>query len=143
MFKRVLIAVDGSKASQKAVDWAIQTYSKWPDTTFTLLHIYVPEVLALQEGSYYLPISYERRKLKIPEETIAFNYWKEFPDRSRLDHKSLLGKPPEVICREAREGNYDVIVLGSEGHGVVSSVLLGSVSAKVLHHAHCPVLVIR
>ena len=55
----------------------------------------------------------------------------------------LHGDPAAEICREAEDGGYDLVVIGSHGYGVVKRVLLGSVSHHVLHHAPCPVLVVR
>jgi nucleotide-binding universal stress UspA family protein len=54
-----------------------------------------------------------------------------------------VGDPGGAICTVARDIDADVIVLGSRGRGVVKRVLLGSVSEYVLHHAPCPVLVVR
>jgi nucleotide-binding universal stress UspA family protein len=53
------------------------------------------------------------------------------------------GDPKHTICQIAKEINCDLIVVGSHGYGVIERVLLGSVSDYVVHHAHCPVLVIR
>jgi len=54
-----------------------------------------------------------------------------------------VGDPGGAICAVAREVDADVVVLGSRGRGVVKRVVLGSVSEHVLHHAPCPVLVVR
>lgn len=53
------------------------------------------------------------------------------------------GDPANEILRVAREQNVGLIVIGSRGWGGVRSALLGSVSDRVLHGAHCPVLVVR
>lgn len=53
------------------------------------------------------------------------------------------GDPGAEICRVAAEGGFDLVVLGSHGHGVVHRVLTGSVSDHVVRHAPCPVLVVR
>ena len=53
------------------------------------------------------------------------------------------GDPAAEIVRVAADEGYDVVVVGSHGSGFVKRVLLGSVSQHVLHHAPCPVLVVR
>ena len=53
------------------------------------------------------------------------------------------GDPATEICRVAEEDGYDVIVVGSHGSGFMKRMLVGSVSQHVLHHATCPVLVVR
>ena len=55
----------------------------------------------------------------------------------------LHGRAASSIVDEAARFEADVIVLGSRGHGSISSMLLGSVAAEVTDHAHCPVLVAR
>lgn len=54
-----------------------------------------------------------------------------------------IGDPGPVICQIAARLPADVIVLGSHGHGWLQRVLIGSVSQHVLHHAPCPVLIMR
>ena len=53
------------------------------------------------------------------------------------------GEPGPTICEVAARVRADVVVLGSHGHGWLQRVLIGSVSHHVLHHAPCPVLVMR
>ncbi|HLE58365.1 MAG TPA: universal stress protein [Candidatus Limnocylindria bacterium] len=66
----------------------------------------------------------------------------EAPDR-RLETKVLRGRTASALLDEARAVQPDLIVIGSRGHGPMSSLLLGSVSAEVVDHAPCPVLVAR
>lgn len=58
---------------------------------------------------------------------------------ARLEH----GEPGRRICEVAAEEAFDAIVIGSHGSGFVKRALLGSVSHHVLHHAPCPVIVVR
>jgi nucleotide-binding universal stress UspA family protein len=53
------------------------------------------------------------------------------------------GSPGPTLCQVAEDRGADVIVVGSRGHGALKRALLGSVSSHVLHHAPCPVLVLR
>jgi nucleotide-binding universal stress UspA family protein len=53
------------------------------------------------------------------------------------------GDPAKTILSIADEDNIDLIVIASRGHGEIQALLLGSVSNKVAHMAHCPVLLVR
>ena len=53
------------------------------------------------------------------------------------------GTPGEYICRVAKEDGATMIVMGTRGMGTIRRTILGSVSDYVLHHANCPVLVVR
>lgn len=143
MFKRILVAVDGSEASQKAVDWAIKTHQELPEAEFTICYVHHPQVTVIPGGGVYIPLAYETTGGEIPEQTPASDAYNKFPDKQRVNHVTKVGLPAEEVCRLAEEDQYDVIVLGAEGHGLVSSVLLGSVSAKILHQAKSSVLIIR
>ena len=54
-----------------------------------------------------------------------------------------IGHPVDRIVSVAKDEKSDLIVMGSRGLGGWNSYLLGSVSDGVLHHAHCPVLIVR
>lgn len=55
--------------------------------------------------------------------------------------EAVEGQAAEVLLREAQDSS--LIVVGNRGRGGFASLLLGSVSQQVVHHAHCPVLVVR
>lgn len=53
------------------------------------------------------------------------------------------GTPVEEILDQGREGNYDLIVMGTHGHGFLYSALIGSNAKKMIHQSPIPVLVVR
>lgn len=53
------------------------------------------------------------------------------------------GDASDAICAAAEEAAARLIVMGAHGWGAVQRFVFGSVSTSVLHHAHCPVLVVR
>jgi len=53
------------------------------------------------------------------------------------------GRPSEKIVETAKQGNFDIIVLGSQGLGGIKKFFLGSVSHRVADEATCPVLIIK
>ncbi|MDQ4018299.1 MAG: universal stress protein [Actinomycetota bacterium] len=54
-----------------------------------------------------------------------------------------VGQPGDEIVRTATEAKADLVVLGARGLSSVKRLVLGSVSTKVLHEAHCDVLVVK
>ena len=70
--------------------------------------------------------------------------------RARLNEKGVEGRtveghgdPADVLVREAEAVGADLIIVGTRGHNAAQRALLGSVSTRVVHHAHCDVLVVR
>ena len=62
-----------------------------------------------------------------------------------VPHETMIeqGHPVKAITRLAEQQQADLIVIGSRGLSDVPAFLLGSISEEVLHHAHCPVLIVR
>ncbi len=60
-----------------------------------------------------------------------------------VETRVVRGRPASALLAEANAMQPDLIVVGSRGHGPLATVLLGSVSAEVVDHAPCPVLVAR
>lgn len=56
---------------------------------------------------------------------------------------SKVGPAGDVIARQATSGSFDLLMMGSHGHGSVVNVVMGSVATKVLAHCKVPVLLVR
>ena len=60
-----------------------------------------------------------------------------------LTHEIVPGHAAQVLIRTAREGGFDLIVLGHTGHSRLHNLFLGSTADRVVEHAACTVLVVR
>jgi nucleotide-binding universal stress UspA family protein len=127
---KVLVPVDGSRAADKALKYAINL-SKNMGAKITLLHVQEsglsrvrPEIT---RGLGDAILSQAASKIKDVE----------------FDKKLESGSPGTVITQMANEKNYDLIVMGDKGHGSVRKFLLGSVSNHVLHYANRAILIVK
>ena len=69
---------------------------------------------------------------------------KRFADSRVLFEQTLeFGDPSEKIIEVAKKGSFDMIIMGSRGHGILPGMLIGSTTFKVLGACKVPVLVIR
>jgi nucleotide-binding universal stress UspA family protein len=140
MYQKILVPIDGSVHSQYTLTQAIvlaQTLG--PGTTLTLVHV----------GSYAaladMAMAVDLNTLLADEgKAILQSAEAQFAGLNvQHDSRYLAGDPAESICRLAEEGQYDLVVIGNRGGGLFAELLMGSVSHKVIHHAPCPVLVVR
>jgi len=139
---RILLATDGSPSAAKALDEAVRLVraTGWPLTIVTAWHL--PAT-----GFAYDPL------VAVPEaiDSVRAGARKALDAaaaRARSagiepETELLEGAPADQICELAERCGATLVVVGSHGWGPVHRLLFGSVSAAVLHHAPCPVLVIR
>ena len=141
MFSKILIAVDGSEVSYRALHAALFLSEKL-GSKITAIHVMenVPPVYI--ESQKVLDELLEARKnesQKILDECSLIATKKGITLTTNL----LEGDPASTILEFSQSEKYDVIIIGSRGIGQFKKLLLGSVSSKVIHHSSCPVLLIR
>ena len=61
----------------------------------------------------------------------------------KISKRLAEGYDSEEILKDAEKGHHDLIIMGSRGMGLVSSLLLGSVSSRVVNQAEIPVLIVK
>jgi nucleotide-binding universal stress UspA family protein len=139
---KVLIAADGTPAAAQALDTACALLAG-STAEITLLYV-IPQHRAMGAGG---PVSIECYDLDTAEAE-AHALIDGFIARLRagginslLQTEIVMGDPAECILTVADQQSSDLIILGSRGRGTFKGALLGSVSARVVTHAHCGVLV--
>ncbi|WP_168122326.1 universal stress protein [Paenibacillus sp. HB172176] len=139
MYNHILIPTDGSKQADKALDTAIGLSKALPQVKLSVIH--VNQHVYLVEPAINVNVSdvLEREAAKIISEASG----KLTAAGCRFEILSGTGDPAQIICRAAEEQQADLIVMGSRGAGLVSEILIGSVSHNVVKHSHCPVLIVK
>jgi nucleotide-binding universal stress UspA family protein len=138
-FSRILLATDGSPNAEGAVEYA-RDLALRDKAQVVLVHAFqkVPTYLGQPWGE------------QVIERTVA--HGKEIASQvaERLREAGvnvmvevLEGPPADAILRVADIRQCDLIVMGNRGYGEVTSLLLGSVSHRVIAHALAPVLIVR
>ncbi len=155
MFDRILVPLDGSEHSMKALECAVQIAKKFSGK-ITLLNVYsgsvqpilLPEPTTL--GSPGVPLLTAADVTKVAEaaKRAGKRILDDGEDKVKVEKVSfekilVEGHPVEEIVREVKEHNFDLVVIGARGVSHIREILLGSVTDGVIHHAGCPVLVIK
>lgn len=139
---KILLAVDGSGFTKKMLAY-LTTHDEWlgPHNSYTLISVQLPlppraraAVGADMAASFYAD---EAQKVTAP----VVKFLKRHGIEADVVHK--VGAPGELIAKAADSGKFDLLMMGSHGHGALGSLVLGSVTTKVLAHCKVPVLLIR
>ena len=146
MTKKILIAVDGSGYSTKALEFACELAEKFVGE----LHIlHVPQGSAADRvmvlGGASVMIHASRDEIKEAGETLI-NSAAELAEKSNcgtVSSELRAGDPAKEIVACAKEIDADFIVIGSRGLGDFGGMLLGSVSHKVNHEAPCTCITVH
>lgn len=155
MFEKILVPLDGSEHSLKALNVAIQIAKKI-EAKLTLIHVYsvtirpiiMPEPTTLTPPGVPIMTPLEISKVAEAAREVGNRILGDGEEKAKAEgvqvEKILAeGHVVQEIIRTAKEGNYDLIVIGARGISRVREMLLGSVTDGVIHHVSCPVLVIK
>ncbi len=141
--KNIVVGVDGSDSSRKALRWAYDEAAHH-DAQITAVSTWHPPAMPMTPPYGSLP---PEGYVSQPKQN-ALDLLEQFV--SELDvrepvvdvHTSVEeGNPAEVLIERSKEA--DLLVVGSRGHGGFKGMLLGSVSHHLVAHAECAVVVVR
>lgn len=139
---KILAAVDGSTYTKRMLAY-LAAHDEWlgPQHDYTLLTavntLPARAVSALDKAT--LKTYYDETAEKV------FKPLRTFFQKQGLkaNFVSKVGPAAEVIADSATKGRYDLVVMGSHGHGTLANLVMGSVATKVLANCGTPVLLIR
>jgi len=139
MYKKILVAFDGSKPSVSALKHGARLAKKMGSERITVVHI--NQELPLQEPVLNIDLD----KLMDDEDQQLLSSVVQFLSESNVEYDvhAFHGDPSTIITSYAEREGYDVIIIGNTGKGLIKEALLGSVSHKVAHSADCPVIIVK
>ena len=139
MFKNIVIPVDGSEYSHKALSCAKSIAVHFEANLWL--------VYAFSNPADFMGVT-DYEKLSARRKAAAQAVLDEA--RQKLGRTSLVvndelreGLEAESILKAAEKCKADLIVMGTRGLGALKGLLVGSVSRKVIHYASCPVMVVH
>lgn len=136
--KRILVPIDSSEISERAIQQAIKV-NRFGTAEIHILYVADIHKLAINA---YLSNNILSEIEKAGDKILA-KAEEAFPENMKLVKTYRTGDPADIIEEYEKEIKADLIIMGSRGLGFVRGVLLGSVSKYVLEHAECPVLIVK
>ncbi len=150
MVKNVLVAVDGSENSFRALDFAVDFTDKY-GASLTIVNVTessgvaaVPPEIAAYTNDNMVAVARDLRRFH--EDILGKASARAKANKPNVPLNTVLreGNPSSEIVALAKEGNFDVVVVGHRGVSKVREMFLGSISDKVTHSlSACTVIIVR
>jgi nucleotide-binding universal stress UspA family protein len=139
---RILVGLNDSEYTDRVFEYALYIAKKCEVEQLFLINVIEPYGLTIEsqekEESVIKEIEQDAKELlekyKSKAQTQAF---------TRVGVMMAEGNAGEEILRAAEKEKVDAIVIGHRGRSIKSELLIGSVSQNVIHHAKCPVVIVR
>jgi len=137
MFNTIVLGLDGSEHGDRALpvarDLARESGGK-------IVVVHVREIVAARGGAH--PVRIDEQEIQAKIEAQVQELAASGIEASIKTFAVVTGGPAHEIASVAESEGADLIVVGTRGHTAVAAVVLGSVTLRLLHLAHCPVLAV-
>jgi nucleotide-binding universal stress UspA family protein len=138
MFRNILVAVDGSAHSARAVAEAVDLATAGSGSLM-LISVGVPPRIWPSAYTVLVPDS----EIEHAAQTVVDEAAAAVPEEISVSKLVGVGRPADTIVATAKARNHDLIVMGARGRGGATSLLLGSVSHAVLNQSPAAVLIVH
>jgi len=139
MYKKILLATDGSEHSKRATENAIHIAKCSDGSRMEIIYVFDPNRAKSETLSNWNSVENDdkRKKRVVEVEKMA--------KKAGIDYEIqiLNGDPGPTIVEYANKNKADVVIIGSRGLNALQEFVLGSVSHKVAKRANCPVLIVK
>lgn len=138
---KILLAVDGSTYTKKMLAYLAshELFSPKNEYTAVTAQLALPSHARSALGKELVQKYYvnEGQSVMVPVN--------KFLQRHGINAKSIwkISRPGDLISKTATEGKFDLVVMGSHGHGALLNLVVGSVATEVLANCKVPVLIVR
>jgi nucleotide-binding universal stress UspA family protein len=139
MFKRILLAYDGSEHSKRAAQLAGEFARKQENAELWL--VCVMALIPITLGEPYITEIMDQ--LTKAGEELMQDAKKIIGDGITIHEELMFGSPAESILEVEKTRNCDLIIMGARGMSGLQNLLLGSQVNKVISHSKCPVLAVK
>ncbi|MCW4023169.1 MAG: universal stress protein [Candidatus Bathyarchaeota archaeon] len=145
MFNKILVAIDGSKTADKAMDFAVDLAQKY-SAELIIVSVFdvISKSMAVQE-MVFSPAGTTKyfEELESFHEHLLETAINKVNKKVKVTKELLTGRAADKIVETANIENVELIVIGSRGLGGIKEIFLGSVSDRVTNEAKCPVLIVK
>jgi nucleotide-binding universal stress UspA family protein len=139
MFHKILVAIDGSPASEKALAAAVDLAIHYKADLTALSVAETPEVVAMVDEVDEFRRSADEHFRQIGEAAVAYGRSRGLLMRSVV----VRGHAADAIVRYAESEGMNLVVLGPHGHSRIARFFLGSTSDRVSEHCPCSVMIVK
>jgi nucleotide-binding universal stress UspA family protein len=139
MFQKILVAIDGSPNSEKALATAADLAAHYQAELVALSVAELPEVVAMVDEVDSIRQNADDYFRKIGQAAIEFAKTRGVALRSVV----VRGHAAEEIIRFAESEDANLVVLGRQGHSRIARFFLGSTTDRVSEHCRCAVMIVK
>lgn len=150
LITKILVGVDGSENSEKALNYALEIADKFSASILILNVFQPPPDHGYQPNMLNQSVDYQSNSVSFIEDlrtvheavlSRAIEKATKLKPNLKINIELKEGDSSRQIVETAANGEFDLIVIGHRGNSKINEILLGSTSEKVIHNARCAVLI--